>query len=131
MKGLAVELVQVLLLRLLHLQLLFWIVDESAQFCNFFLCQLLAKEFLHLAFDVSACIAKNMQEGFILAMYVSNEMFSPFGQVHDSFEIDYLCAGTFCVGERLREQFQESHVPFNILSSRSPHSLFLLIVKQI
>ena len=93
-----------------HLQAFLGVVDEGAEVAHFVFGHGVPEEVAHLALDVSAGVAQDMQEGLVLAVYVGHEMFRAFRQAEDSLQIDDFGAGTLAIGKRLREKLQQTHV---------------------
>ena len=78
------DLIPVVQFRLLHLdqlEFLLGIVDERAQLLLLAFAQGVAEDFVHLALDGARAVLQHMLEGFVLAVYICQEVVRAFGQV--------------------------------------------------
>ena len=85
-----IPVVDVLFLCLYQLKLLLGVVDEGAQLFLLALTDGGSEYFAHLALDVSRGILQHVDEGFVLAVQVGQEVLSAFGQVEDGLQVDNL-----------------------------------------
>ena len=114
--GDKVPVVQIFLffnLILYQLQLLGWIIDESTQVLLLTGAKRVIEDCAHLTLNPTAGIAQHMLESQVLTVQVGQEVFSSFGEVEDSLEIDNLGASGCYIRETARQQFQKIKVAFS------------------
>ena len=99
-----------------HLQSFLRVVDEGAEFAHVAVGQRVGKEVVHLALDVAAGIAQDVQEGLVLAVYVGHEVLGALRQTEDGFEVDDFGACALAVGKCLRKELQQTHIGVGIHS---------------
>ena len=87
---------------LYHFESLLGVVDEGAEVAHHVVGERLSEEVAHLSLDVAAGVSQDVEEGFVLSVYVGHEVFRAFRQAEDGFEVDDFGAGAFAVGESLR-----------------------------
>ena len=127
MDGDAIPVVEVILLRLDQLEFLFGIIDQRAQFFLLALADGVAKDLANLAFDVAGDVLQHVDKGLVLAVQIGQEVFSTFGQVENSLQIDdFACSiGHGRVGGRQQVQVSlvSVHLPERVVV------LFILTAK--
>ena len=110
-QGAGIEVGEVLVGTFLyHLEALLGVVDEGAEVAHDVLGQRALEEVVHLALDIAAGVAQDVEESLVLAVDVGHEVLRAFRQVEDGLQVDDFGAGALAVGKGLREELQQSHV---------------------
>ena len=110
-QGSGVEAGEVFVRALLnHLEPLFGIVDEGAEVAHLLLRERFVEQVVDLPLDVSAGIPENMQEGFMLAMNVGDEVFGTFRKAENRLKVYDFRACALTIGERSGKQLEQTHI---------------------
>ena len=65
---------------------------------------------MNLSLDVSAGIPEDVQEGFMLAVNVGDEVLGAFRKTENGLEVYDFCARALAVGERPGEELEQTHI---------------------